>query len=252
MKRKKTEASRGAGHNPALSPKFIRALSYAARLHANQIRKRTERPYIGHLLGVASIVIEYGGDEEMAIAALLHDAVEDQGGLPRLREIRRKFGRRVAEIVDGCTDAYSDPKPPWLERKHAYIERVAKESDEVRLVSAADKLSNARETLHDLRVRGEGVFERFTGKKEGTLWYYREMVTALRVAGNNPLIDELERIVSELEAITGKPGPKRVEVEEGFLRSGMAESAIPPVGMTSFGSRRQTHATTELNRKTRK
>jgi (p)ppGpp synthase/HD superfamily hydrolase len=204
VKRKKTKASRRAGREPTLSPKFIRALGYAARLHANQIRKRTERPYIGHLLGVASIVIEYGGDEEMAIAALLHDAVEDQGGLPRLREIGRKFGRRVAEIVDGCTDAYSEPKPPWLERKRAYIARVTKESDEVRLVSAADKLSNARETLHDLRVHGEGIFERFAGKKEGTQWYYRALITAFRAAGNNPLVDELDRVVSELEAMTSR------------------------------------------------
>ena len=159
---------------------------------------------MGHLLGVASIVIEYGGDEEMAIAALLHDAVEDQGGLPRLREIRRKFGKRVAEIVDGCTDAYNEPKPPWLERKRAYIERVKGEQEDVRLVSAADKLSNARETLHELRVHGEGVFERFAGKKEGTLWYYRALITAFRVAGDNPLVDELDRVVSDLEAITSR------------------------------------------------
>src|SRR5271166_2815179 len=125
-----------------LSKRFIQALGYAAHLHARQIRKRTERPYIGHLLSVTSIVIEYGGDEDMAIAALLHDAVEDQGGIPRLREIRKKFGKRVAHIVDGCTDSYTEPKPPWLQRKRGYIERVSSESEDVRLVSAADKLSN--------------------------------------------------------------------------------------------------------------
>jgi (p)ppGpp synthase/HD superfamily hydrolase len=208
VKGKKTKTARKIELNPAFSRRFIAALSYAARLHGNQIRMRTERPYIGHLLGVASIVIEYGGDEEMAIAALLHDAVEDQGGLPRLCEIRRKFGKRVAAIVDGCTDAYSDPKPPWLERKRTYLARVGKESADVRLVSAADKLSNARETLYELRVHGEGVFERFAGKKEGTLWYYRALITAFRAAGNNPLVDELDRVVSELEAISGKPGLK--------------------------------------------
>jgi (p)ppGpp synthase/HD superfamily hydrolase len=207
VKLKKVKAASKNGSNYRLGSRFILALSYAARLHAKQIRKRTERPYIGHLLGVASIVIEYGGDEEMGIAALLHDAVEDQGGLPRLREIRSKFGKRVAEIVDGCTDAYNDPKPPWLEHKRAYIARVGKESADVRLVSAADNLSNARETLFELRVHGEGVFERFAGKKEGTLWYYREMVTALRAAGNNPLVDELDRVVSELEAIRSKVSP---------------------------------------------
>jgi (p)ppGpp synthase/HD superfamily hydrolase len=190
------------GKKKAFSAKFIEALRYAAALHAKQIRKRTERPYIGHLLGVTSIVIEYGGDEEMAIAALLHDAVEDQGGLPRLREIRRKFGRRVAHIVDGCTDSYTEPKPAWLERKRAYVARVANESADVRLVSAADKLSNARETLHDVRVHGEIVYERFAAKKGGTLWYYRELVRVFRQAGSNPLVEELDRVVTELETLS--------------------------------------------------
>jgi len=184
-----------------VSKRFIEALTYAARLHAKQVRKRTARPYIGHLLSVTSIVIEYGGDEEMAIAALLHDAVEDQGGLPRLREIRRKFGERVARIVDGCTDSYGEPKPPWRERKLAYLDRVAQEQTDVRLVSAADKLSNARETLHELRVHGDSVFEKFEGKKEGTLWYYRALVEAYRKAGTGPLIDELDRVVTELETL---------------------------------------------------
>jgi (p)ppGpp synthase/HD superfamily hydrolase len=137
----------------------------------------------------------------MAIAALLHDAVEDQGGLPRLREIRRKFGKRVAHIVDGCTDSYVIPKPPWLDRKRAYVERVGKESAEVRLVSAADKLSNVRETIHDLRVEGRRVFERFAGKKDGTLWYYRALVGEFREAGSNALVEELARAVSELESV---------------------------------------------------
>ncbi len=186
---------------PVFTRRFVGALGYAARLHERQVRKRTGRPYIGHLLGVTSIVIEYGGDEEMAIAALLHDAVEDQGGLPRLREIRRKFGARVARIVDGCTDSYTEPKPPWRARKLAYIQRVTAEPADVRLVSAADKLSNARETLHELRVRDDSVFEKFEGKKEGTLWYYRALVEVFRKAGTNPLIDELDRVVTELESL---------------------------------------------------
>jgi len=184
------------------SKRFIAALSYAAKLHARQIRKRTERPYIGHLLGVAAIVIEYGGDEDLAIAALLHDAVEDQGGLPRLREIQRKFGKRVAHIVDGCTDAYTEPKAPWLERKRAYIARVAGEGPEVCLVSAADKLSNARETLYEVRTHGDSVYERFAGKKTGTLWYYRELLRAFHRAGKHPLIEELDRVVTELEQLS--------------------------------------------------
>jgi (p)ppGpp synthase/HD superfamily hydrolase len=195
------------------SKRFVDAICYAAELHAKQFRKRTGRPCIGHLLGVTSLVIEYGGDEEMAIAALLHDAVEDQGGRPRLREIRKKFGKRVAHIVDGCTDSYTQPKPPWMERKRAYVKRAAKESEEVRLVSAADKLANVRETLKDLRVEGEIVFERFAGQKEGTLWYYRQLVRVFRRAGNNPLIEELDRAVRELEVASAirknRPGTKR-------------------------------------------
>lgn len=189
---------------PIFSGKFTQALVYAARLHGRQLRKRTERPYIGHLLSVTSLVIEYGGDEEMAIAALLHDAVEDQGGLPRLREIRKKFGKRVAHIVDGCTDSYEEPKPPWMERKRAYLARLRGESAEVRLVSAADKLSNARETLYEVRVHGDSVYERFAGKKEGTLWYYRELVKEFRAAGSNPLVEEFDRVVTELESVAGR------------------------------------------------
>jgi (p)ppGpp synthase/HD superfamily hydrolase len=192
------------------SNRFLQALGYAARLHSRQIRKRTARPYIGHLLSVTSIVIEYGGDEEMAIAALLHDAVEDQGGRPRLREIERKFGKRVAHIVDGCTDSYDQPKPPWMDRKRAYVQRLRGESAEVRLVSAADKLSNARETLHDVRVHGDSVFTRFAGKKDGTLWYYRALVKEFRKAGN-PLTEEFARVVAQLERVSGsaKRNPNR-------------------------------------------
>jgi len=188
----------------------VRALAYAARLHGRQVRKRTQRPYIGHLLSVTSIVIEYGGNEEMAIAALLHDAVEDQGGLPRLREIRKKFGKRVAHIVDGCTDSYTEPKPPWLDRKRAYVKRLADESAEVRLVSAADKLSNARETLYELRVHGDVVFDRFAGKKEGTLWYYRALVNEFRKAGSTPLVEEFDRVVTELESLAAPPQPSKI------------------------------------------
>ena len=145
----------------------------------------------------------------MAIAALLHDAVEDQGGMPRLSEIRRRFGKRVAHIVDGCTDSFTEPKPPWMERKRAYVARVANEAAEVRLVSAADKLANVRETLHDVRTQGQGVFERFAGKKEATLWYYRELERVFRKAGNNPLVEELGRAVTELEIQSwGKQLPK--------------------------------------------
>jgi (p)ppGpp synthase/HD superfamily hydrolase len=187
-----------------LGDRFRGAMVFAAELHDGQFKKGGHNiPYISHLLGVTSLVIEAGGDEDMAIAALLHDAVEDQGGLPRLDEIREKFGDRVARIVDGCTDSYevSGEKREWGERKRAYIEKVAHEPDDVRRVSAADKLANAREILSDYRVEGDAVFNRFTGRKDGTLMYYRAMVNVFRKAGSNPLIDELDRVVTELERL---------------------------------------------------
>ena len=159
-------------------------------------------------MSVASIVIAYGGDEAMAIAALLHDAVEDQGGRKRLREIREKFGKRVARIVDGCTDSYEDPKPPWVARKRNYIARVAGEAADTRLVSAADKLSNARDILQDVRADGDQAFARFQGKKEGTLWYYRTLVREFRKAGGNPLVAELDRVVTELRKRANRKSPR--------------------------------------------
>ena len=184
-----------------LTNRFVEALGYAAELHLHQRRKGKGQPYVGHLLGVAAIVIQHGGGEAEVIAALLHDAVEDQGGLPRLDEIREKFGERVARIVDGCTDSYeaSNEKREWGERKRAYVERVAHAPEDVCLVSAADKLANAREILSDYRLEGDAVFDRFSGRKKGTLWYYRTLVDVFRKAGSNPLIDELDRVVTELE-----------------------------------------------------
>ena len=187
-----------------LTARFTRAVDYAARLHARQKRKGTERPYLAHLLGVASIVLEHGGDEDAAIAALLHDAVEDQGGRPRLGEIRRKFGARVARIVDGCTDAYTIPKPPWRERKLKYLQHLPHASAEVHLVSAADKLHNAREILADYRQVVEALWGRFQGGKEGTLWYYRALVEAFRSTGATPLVEELDRVVTELERLASR------------------------------------------------
>jgi (p)ppGpp synthase/HD superfamily hydrolase len=181
-----------------LTARFRRALVYAARVHARQLRKGTTRPYIGHLLGVTSIVLTHGGDEDEAIAALLHDAVEDQGGRPRLREIRRKFGARVAQIVEGCTDSDVEPKPPWLERKTEYLRQLRHADSSVRLVSAADKVYNARETLEDLRTHRDALWKRFKGGKQGTLWYYREVGRILRRKGPKELAAELDRVGREL------------------------------------------------------
>ena len=182
-----------------LSTRFEEALVLATCLHADQTRKGTAIPYISHLLAVTAIVLEHGGNEDEAIAALLHDAIEDQGGATTREEIRRQFGDRVVEIVDGCTDTDVMPKPPWRERKEAYLAHIIEATGSVRLVSAADKLHNARAILEDYRIIGEALWNRFNGGKEGTLWYYRSAVDALRKVGTTPLIEELDRVVSEIE-----------------------------------------------------
>jgi len=184
-----------------LSARFSAALVYAAALHAEQRRKASGVPYIAHLLGVAAIALEYGAGENEAIAALLHDAIEDQGGAATREEIRRRFGPEVVVIVDGCTDSDTTPKPPWRQRKEAYVAHLAGASAAVRLVAAADKLHNARSILSDYRVHGEALWQRFRGGRAGTLWYYRAVVEALRQAGTNPLVEELARAVGEIERL---------------------------------------------------
>src|SRR5215831_3412318 len=138
-----------------LGPRFLRAFQFAAEKHAGQTRKASTIPYVSHLMGVASLVLEAGGDEDLAIAALLHDVVEDCGGIPMLKEVRRRFGSRVAKIVDGCTDTYTVPKPPWRELKENYLRHLKTADAETRLVSAADKLNNVRSILADYRQIGE-------------------------------------------------------------------------------------------------
>lgn len=185
-----------------LTQRFTEALTYATELHAKQIRKGSGVPYISHLLGVASIALEHGANEDEAIAALLHDAIEDQGGAATREEICRRFGDIVTEIVDGCTDTDITPKPPWRQRKETYIAHIPTASASVRLVSCADKLHNARSILNDYRILGDSLWERFKGGKEGTLWYYRSMVEAFRIAGSTPLVEELERVVVEVEKLS--------------------------------------------------
>lgn len=196
--------------SPLLTSRFENALVYATRLHAHQQRKDTGIPYVAHLLGVTALVIEDGGDEDQAIAALLHDAVEDQGGRPRLEEIGRRYGERVAAIVEGCTDWIEEPgrvRPPWRERKERYIAHLGGRSAEVLRVSAADKLYNARAILGDYRRLGDLLFESFSGGKSGVLWYYTELVVAYHgTALRGYLSDELERVVSELVALARRRG----------------------------------------------
>jgi (p)ppGpp synthase/HD superfamily hydrolase len=194
-----------------LSRRFEAALLLATRLHATQTRKGGRIPYVSHLLGVASLALEHGADEDVAVAALLHDAVEDRGGRPTLARIRRRFGARVAEIVEGCTDTDTVPKPEWRTRKERYLGHLDTASAEVRLVSACDKLHNARAILADYRVHGEALWKRFKGGRDGTLWYYRSLVQAFRRHGVTPLVAELARVVAEVDELAAARGAAREE-----------------------------------------
>jgi len=188
------------GNAIKLGPRFLRAFLFAAEKHTGQVRKASTTPYIAHLMGVSSLALEFGGDEDMAIAALLHDVVEDCGGAPMLKEVKRRFGSRVAKIVDGCTDSDRDPKPPWRERKETYIRHLKSADADTKLVSAADKLHNVRSILSDYREVGESIWARFNGGREGTLWYYRALLKEFQRGKPNRLIREFELAVRELEA----------------------------------------------------
>lgn len=187
-----------------LSARFNEALVYAAMVHRHQTRKGTSIPYVAHLLAVSSIVIEHGGTEDEAIAALLHDTIEDQG-IEQADVIRASFGEAVFDIVEGCSDAAvpkGESKPPWRARKEAYIAHVRGASSPTRLVSAADKLHNARSVLTDYRALGEALWNRFSGGRD-TIWYYRALVSSFREGaqsdGLRRIVDELDRVVTELE-----------------------------------------------------
>jgi (p)ppGpp synthase/HD superfamily hydrolase len=190
------------GDKAHLSARFDRAFVYASQLHAAQTRKGSRTPYVAHLMGVAALVLEDGGNEDQAVAALLHDAIEDH---PRQghteAEIRLLFGERVLRIVLGCTDAFTNPKPPWRKRKVAYLEHLASAPTAVRRVAAADKLHNARAMLHDYRHQGERLWRRFNAGKKDQLWYYRKLVQVLKRGRRaSPLVRELERVVGEFES----------------------------------------------------
>jgi (p)ppGpp synthase/HD superfamily hydrolase len=185
-----------------LTTRFEEAIVFAFNLHKNQTRKSIPVPYFAHLMGVAALVLEAGGDEDTAIAALLHDAVEDQGGIPTLDEIRLRFGDRVADIVDHCTDAYTKPKPPWRRRKEQYLVKLHLASPEARLVSVADKLYNVRTICDALRLKGSSVWGRFNGGKEGTLWYYQALLDEYRLTGTDLITEAYARAVEEMERLT--------------------------------------------------
>jgi (p)ppGpp synthase/HD superfamily hydrolase len=186
-----------------LGPRFLKAFQFASKMHAGQVRKASKIPYIAHLMGVASVVLEAGGDEDLAIAALLHDVVEDCGGAPMLQKVRKQFGARVAKVVEGCTDTDTYPKPPWRERKEQYLEHLKHADADTRLVSAADKLNNVRSILSDYREVGEFVWERFSGGREGTLWYYRALLDEFLHHPLNRVTRDLDLAVRELESLAG-------------------------------------------------
>jgi (p)ppGpp synthase/HD superfamily hydrolase len=179
-----------------LTRRFEEAFRFAARKHAGQLRKGTAAPYISHLMGVAGLVLEAGGDEDLAIAALLHDVVEDCGGVPMLKEVRRSFGKRVAHVVEGCTQ---EMDLPWRERRENYIKHLRTADADVHLVSAADKLHNSRHILTDYHEIGEAIWDRFNGKREGTLWYYQALLKEFRRRKPNRIVNELGRVVDELK-----------------------------------------------------
>jgi (p)ppGpp synthase/HD superfamily hydrolase len=185
----------------ALSGRFDEALAYAAEVHRGQA-KAGGAPYVAHLLAVAAIVLQYDGDEDDAIAALLHDAVEDHGGLPRLEDIRARFGEAVAAVVLGCTDDLSEPKAPWRTRKEAYLAHLAQASPAIVLVSAADKLDNLRALIRDYRADGEAIWARRKTGREARLWYSRALVDVLGASGHAPaLVAEIGRQVDEIERL---------------------------------------------------
>ena len=184
-------------------PRLHEALDYVADAHNGQLRKGTKIPYLAHLLGVCALALEYGGDEDQAIAGLLHDVIEDCGEQHRA-QIRQQFGARVADIVEGCTDGVPDAegaKAPWQGRKEAYLRHLRTAGRDTLLVSACDKLYNARSIAADVRQLGVDVFDRFKAGREGTLWYYRELlqVFSARLGEADTLVIELSAAISAMD-----------------------------------------------------
>lgn len=184
-----------------LSDRFQRAFIKAFTLHRTQLRKASPTPYIAHLLTVAALVLENGGDEDQAIAALLHDAVEDAGGLATLEQIRAEFGDNVADLVDGCTDSYTQPKAEWEPRKVAYLEKLKNAPNDVKLIALADKVHNARSILRDLHITGNITWDKFKGKKPGTLWYYHSLAKIFDDVPYTVLKNELRNLVDEIQTL---------------------------------------------------
>jgi (p)ppGpp synthase/HD superfamily hydrolase len=192
-----------------LARRFEEAVAYASIVHGDHVRKGGGVPYMAHLLGVAALVLEDGGGEDEAIAAMLHDAVEDRGGAARLEDIRRRFGERVAAIVRGCSDAIREPgveKEDWWVRKCTHLEHLARADGDIAgpllRVSMADKLSNLRATVRDARARGPGFWVVFRQGAAGQLWYYDRMIDVFRArCPTSSMLPELEGLLGQLEAL---------------------------------------------------
>ena len=164
---------------PRLSSRVARAFGFALRAHGAQTRKGTTIPYVSHVMAVASLVLDYGGSEDQVVAALLHDTVEDCG--VTYAQLRRQFGAPVARIVKDCTDAETLPKPPWKARKQRYIDHLRRgDNPSSLLVSAADKLHNARAIVHDVKHDGKAVWKRFHAGPDEILWYYQSLLAIFR------------------------------------------------------------------------
>lgn len=214
-----------------LGERFVDALAYAARLHRQQTRKGTAIPYVGHLLAVASLVIEDGGDEDEAIAALLHDAAEDHGGAPRLADIRARFGPRVAGIVEACSDSLAaDPrrKAPWRARKSRLVRHLETAGPDVLRVACADKLHNARAILDDYRALGEPFWRRFNAERDDVLWYLRSVAGVLGRRGPARLAAELRRVVGTLDRLVATRTRAATAPPRGVARgNGRRGGALP-------------------------
>ena len=199
-----------SSHTPVRWANLSDATALAFQIHAGQLRKGTDIPYLSHLLGVASLVLEHGGNEEDGCAALLHDAIED-GGAQWEAVIAQKFGASVATIVRGCTDADTQPKPPWRARKQAYLDHLQQADGRVLLVSAADKLHNARAIVSDLLTHGPAVFDRFNAGRDGTLWYYQSLASVFSARLPGPLSRDLQAAVTRMHELADAPSDQSAE-----------------------------------------
>lgn len=195
-----------------LTHRFEEALVLAAQLHRHQVRKGSPVPYLSHLMAVASIVLEHGGTEDEGIGALLHDAIEDQGGLQTYQLLTERFGPHVASLVLGCTDVVYDDggnEVPltWRDRKAQFLQKMHGAPPSVMLIVAADKLHNLRCIQRDFRILGPEVWERFSGKRELSLWYYRSLADLLSQQAPSGsllhhLVNEFQRILTEVETLS--------------------------------------------------